>query len=263
MPTKQTHTSTVAAQTSPVAEATVFLETEHTFYYDTQPPVTARALARSLLGLAGVARCSLLIINHLLPQNGIESVEVLIKEVTIDSLNVRFFVRLIFGTGKRAEEKRDKFEKMVEPKSLTLERYVAVAIACTISHVAFVSSTQDATIQEADVAAPISIIADTLETDPSGVMGMLKNVFGDRYEPATNSVGKLLRPTGDIKAGEFVLTGRPPLVWTASLVKSISAPAAVRNSPTTVQRKRSPAKANNPTVAHQPNRPLRKLRLKG
>lgn len=104
------------------------IESPYTFLYDTEGPVTAAALAESLIGLDGMAGRAASALRTLSPNLGRIKHELLVRDVAIGSYKEQFWFRFIFGYGKAAERKLDELRKRLHLDDVNASPVIASAL---------------------------------------------------------------------------------------------------------------------------------------
>lgn len=112
------------------------IESPYTFLYDTEGPVTAAALAESLIGLDGMAGRAAFALRALSPDLGRIRHELLVRDVAIGSYKEQFWFRFIFGTEKNAEKKLEQLRRRLHLDAVNGSP-VAIASVVAVGLVAY------------------------------------------------------------------------------------------------------------------------------
>lgn len=111
------------------------IESAHFLHYDLPGPVTASALAESLLGLDGVIKRSAVVVGALMEVH-VKIADVEITGVELGSYKEHFLVRMVFGKGKAAEKNIDKLRRKLAVKNLNVSHLFTAILGGAIVYVA-------------------------------------------------------------------------------------------------------------------------------
>lgn len=197
------------------------LSAPYHFSYKTTSPVTAGALADSLMGLEGIAEKSLLILKQLAPHIGPMECQLLVTSIEIGSYNENFIYRLIFGKGKAAEKKIDELRTALKLDNMDPKKIVAIAVSAALVYGVWLFAKPDEPAN-VHIINSFNSIGTDLNMSHEEVIALLDSAIHNKEDLKRKTV-KLIRPQGDTQPGDLSLTGPYALRLPAEALKSIPA----------------------------------------
>jgi hypothetical protein len=113
-----------------------YLDTAHFFQYDSKIPVTAGALAESLLGLEAVVKKSAGVLNRLFDVH-IRDTEVLVTSFEFGSYKENLVFRFFFGKGREAERNIEKLRTQLGLKNMDFKRATAIVVTGAVLYAGY------------------------------------------------------------------------------------------------------------------------------
>jgi len=108
------------------------IESPYSFFYSAEGPVTATALAESLIGLEGMAERAAFALRTLAPNIGRVKAQLLVHDVAIGSYKENFLFRLVLGRGDDAERKLDDLRRKLHLDGVNAPTIVTSALVAGI-----------------------------------------------------------------------------------------------------------------------------------
>jgi len=199
------------------------IESQHVLLYTTKEPVTARALAESLIGLEGVVLSCRGALEVVMGKGSIKDMDVLISGIRIGSYEENFIVRLIFGKGKKAQANIDQLRKDLGLDKMETKKVVGWVIAAAVIYSAYLW-VKPAADKEASIHIENSFNSIGAEASMTGdqVLKMMEAVFGKtREKELKKRAPQLVHPGGNAHSGEMSLDGNSSLTISKEVLKAI------------------------------------------
>lgn len=187
------------------------LASDHLFYYSSEAEVSATALADSLIGLQGVVERAAEIFGRLLDDAKIKDVQVLITSVEAGSYKENFFVRIIFGKGRKLEANLEKLRKTLKlDEKMDSKKWLALSFLAVLAYGAWLFAPKDS---PASITITNSFNNIGREVNMTGdqVQALVAAVLEGKNEATKRAVVKLVNPEGQRHSGEITIDGHDNL----------------------------------------------------
>jgi hypothetical protein len=204
---------------------TFIWQSEHEFYFDSKGPITAVSLADNLLGLDGIAQFGTKILENLLDVK-INDSDVLIQSVSLQSYKDTFWFRLIFGAGKKGEQKLEKFREALKLRDMDARTLAQFALAGAVLWGAYKlsdswkTSETDPSRKDALVHFENSFNNMSLKVGltPEEAMAIFEKAI-KKEEGLKKDVIRLARPAGQALSGTITFDGEPAFSVPAEVIE--------------------------------------------
>jgi hypothetical protein len=196
-------------------------EIPHEYYFDTKTPVTAAALADNLTGMEAMLRAGAVVMSRVLDTT-IKDTEILVKSIELQSYKDRFVFRLFFGTGKKAEEKLEKFREALKLKNMDGRTLANFAIAASVLYGAYLLHQSKGSTPETEVAFNNSFNNMAVEVGMSGdeVKELLESAIKGKEEHKKNAA-RVIKPDGQDTKGRMVFDNNDALTIPPEVVAAV------------------------------------------
>lgn len=178
-------------------------ETPQEYYFDTQTPVTAAALADNLIGLEAMLRVGASVMSNIL-EIPIKDTEIIVKSIELQSYKDKFVFRLFFGSGKKAEAKLEKFREALRLKNMDGRTLASFAVAASIIYGAYMINKSLGTASDAQVSFDNSFNNMAVQVGMTGeeVKELMESVIKSKEEHKKNTV-RVIKPDGQDTKGDM------------------------------------------------------------
>lgn len=195
--------------------------TNHVFHYRTDKPVTARALADSLLGLEAVILEVKPVVNCLLGAQHITDIQIFITGIEVGSYKDNFLVRMFFGEGKALERNIERVRKRMNLDKLPPERIIGIALALGIAWVAWnylkPGDPNRIVIENSfnQIAVGTNVTGEDLRT-------LLETILSPTRRANLNKqVSRLVHPSGVAHTGSIEIDNEPNLTIPGEAISAV------------------------------------------
>lgn len=186
-------------------ELIIGFKSKQELYFKSDGEITAASLADNLLGLQGVADAASRVIQRWADIK-VKQCDVLIESISLQSYKDNFVFRLIFGTGRKAELKLEKFRDALRLKNVSGDTLAKFAIAGAILYAAW-KLTPSAS-KDAQLANHFENSFNNMAIEVGMTGDEAKDLFETvlrNEEQLKKDVMKLTRPDGQKLSGAMVL----------------------------------------------------------
>ena len=173
----------------------------HQVFLGTDTPITAEALAESLLGLSGVVRNSGEVVRLLIGTSRRVQTEVYIQSFEVGSYKENILLRVILGKGRKLEENLDKIRQKMKLDTMTPGRLIMIVAGLCVLYVAY---------QQLKPGDPASVHIENSFNNFGGELHLSRDEMIALVDGAINnkkdlkkSVVKFVHPAGDIRTNEL------------------------------------------------------------
>jgi hypothetical protein len=207
---------------------TAYIETEHFFHYDTKNPVTASALADSLLGIEGVMERTKKVLNKLFDAR-IKDTEVLITSIDIGSYKENFVVRMLFGEGRAAERNIEKLRRKLGLQKMDLKKAIGIIFVCAMLYVAWTFLPKEQAPATIHIENSFNNLGKELALSKEEVISLFQTTIKNPEELKKN-VSQIVHPSGAPHGGTVMIDHMKELAVTPDVV-SVIPPDYKRHTP--------------------------------
>jgi hypothetical protein len=196
-------------------------EIPHEYYFDTKTPVTAAALADNLTGMEAMLRAGAVVMSRVLDTT-IKDTEILVKSIELQSYKDSFVFRLFFGTGKKAEEKLEKFREALKLKNMDGRTLANFAIAASVLYGAYLLNQSKGSTPGTEVAFNNSFNNMAVEVGMTGdeVKELLASAIKGKEEHKKNAA-RVIKPDGQDTKGRMVFDNNDALTIPPEVVAAV------------------------------------------
>lgn len=196
----------------------------HTFYFNSDGPITALSLADNLRGLDGISKASTKVIGKILNVD-ISGSQLLIEQVSLESYKDSFIFRLVFGKGRKGEQKLEKFRealKLSDMNPRTLAQFsLAGAVVWGGWHVANAYKQEEGNAEaHYHFENSFNTIALQADIEPEAAKEIFEQAVKNQ-EQLKKDVVRLTRPGGHLLQGAITFDDNPSLSLPAEAIAAI------------------------------------------
>jgi hypothetical protein len=191
-------------------ENPILFSSEHTFFYDTREPVTARSLADSLIGLEDLIERSAPLLEQLLGGIKIKDVRVEFTSIQVGSYKENLIVRIFCGKGRAMEKKIEEFRKAFKLDSMGPKTVAAVAVGTLILYVAW-QQLKPGDPARIHIENSFNSFGSELNLTGEEVKGIIEATMGTKKAQIQRDVSRITNPGGVKHKGSITLDNQESL----------------------------------------------------
>lgn len=201
--------------------------TKHIFYFNSKSAITAKSLADNLMGLDGIGNAAVKLIEKVIGIKAVEH-ELLIESVALESYKDQFWFRIIFGQGKKAEEKLEKFREHLKLKDVDGSTIARFAIAGSILYGCYLINQQNNKGKDLELTRRAETHIENSFNNMAVSIGMSGDEMKAAYETTVRNkeqlkkdVMKIARPDGQKLAGKILIDGDENFAIPDEIIESL------------------------------------------